>query len=267
MVKGTKDFTRFVNGISDDFVKQVLRELQKMDTKSGQVLSDNKKNKTFVATMNGRIRKILEKLGYFRSINDYIFNFNTLSRYIVWVQDRVNEIKIKSKLITPFRQFAISNVLRDLQGQGLDVSIIRPLQIEMRKAVRLGGNFNDMSDTIEAFLSGGKNGRLGRLAQVGSQDALGQFNGQVQDKIRQEFKLDAIRYVGSLVEDSRPQCERWVQLREFDFADLPAQIAWAERNGTGWIMGTTAGTFIQNRGGHACRHEAIPVRKKEDQDG
>lgn len=265
--KGTDQFTRTVNGLNDDFIKQTLKELEKMDTKSGQVLSDNKKNRTFVATMRGRIRKILEKLGYFGSVSDFTFNFNTLSRYIVFVQKEVNQIAIRSALITPFRNFSVSKVLFDLQGQGLDANLIKPIEQEMRKAVRLGGNWIDMSNNIESFLGAGKNGKLGRLAELGSMDALGQFNGLVNDKIRTQFNLDGIRYVGSLIQDSRPQCQRWVDMKELAFNDLPTEIAWAERNGTGWIMGTIPGTFLQNRGGHRCRHEVIPTRLKTDNNG
>lgn len=265
IVRGTDQFNRYVKSINQDFINDTLKELEKMDTKSGQVVSDNKKNRTFVATINGRIRKILQKLGYFQSVSDFTFNFNTLSRYITWVQKDVNDIAIRSALITPFRNFAVQSVLFNLQGQGLNAQLIKPIEQELRKAVRLGGNWVDMSNNVESFLSAGKNGKLGRLAELGSMDALGQFNGFVNEKIRTEFDLDVIRYVGSTVTDTRPQCLRWTKMKEIPFDDLPNEIAWAQRNGSGWIMGTIPGTFLQNRGGHRCRHEGIPTRsKKED---
>jgi len=263
IAKGTKTFSKSVDRISSRFVRDVVKELEKMDTKSGQVLSDNKKNRDFVSQTRGRIRKVLERLGYFGMVNDFSFNFNTLSRYLVFVQKKVNQLSIKSTFITPFRQNAITQVMFDLQGQGLDANLIKPIQQQMQKAVRLGGNWIDMSDNVESFLKQGKNGKLGRLAEQGSMDALGQFNGLVNDKIRTEFGLENVRYIGSIIEDSRPQCIRWTTMKEFPVSDLPSEIGWAERNGTGWIQGTTPGTFFQNRGGYRCRHEAIPTRKKD----
>jgi hypothetical protein len=263
IARGTKQFDRAVKSIGKDFVKDVVKELEKMDTKSGQVLSDNQKNRDFVSQTRGRIRKVLEKLGYFGFINDFTFNFNTLSRYLVWVQKRVNEISIKSAFITPFRQNAIKEVLNSLQGQGLDANLIRPIQQQMDKAVKTGGNWLDMSTNVENFLNEGKNGKLARLAEIGSMDALGQFNGLVNDRIRTEFGLEMVRYIGNIIEDTRPQCMKWVAMREWPIEQLPAEIAWAEKNGSGWIKGTTVGTFFQNRGGYRCRHEAIPTRKKE----
>lgn len=263
IARGTKDFDRSVKRIGKDFVKDVVKELEKMDTKEGQILSDNKKNRDFVSQTRGRIRKVLERLGYFGFVNTFTFNFDTLSRYLIWVQEKVNEISIKSSFVTPFRQNAIKDVMEALQGQGLDTNLIKPIQQQMNKAVRLGGNWVDMSTNVENFLNQGKNGKLARIAEQGSMDALGQFNGLVNDKIRQEYKLDMVRYVGNIIEDTRPQCMRWVGKREFPFEDLQHEIDWAERNGSGWIKGTTPTTFFQNRGGYRCRHEAIPTRKKE----
>jgi hypothetical protein len=262
--QGTDQFIGFANGISDQFVKDTIKELEKMDTKSGQVVSDNKKNRAFVATIRGRLRKVLEKLGYFTSVNRFTFNFNTLSRYITFVQKDVNQIAVQSSLITPFRKLAISQTMTNLQGQGLDVAIIKPIEQELRRAVITGGNWVDMSTTVESFLSAGKNGRLGRFAELGSQDALGQFQGAVNDKIRTEFKLEELVYVGNTIRDTRPQCIRWLKMKQFSFDDLGDEIAWAERNGTGFIMGTVPGTFYANRGGYRCRHEVIPTRKKDD---
>lgn len=262
IARGTKKFSTSVSRISSDFIKNVIKELEKMDTKSGQILSNNTKNNNFISQMRGRIFKVLERLGYFGMVNDFTFNFNTLSRYLIFAQKKVNEISIKSVFVTPFRQNAITQVLFDLQGQGLDANLIKPIQQQMQKAVRLGGNWVDMSTNVENFLDQGKNGKLGRLAELGSMDALGQFNGLVNDEIRKEFGLENVVYVGNIIEDTRPQCMRWVDMGSFPFSDLPNEIAWAERNGSGWIKGTTVGTFFQNRGGYNCRHEAIPTRKK-----
>ena len=99
-----------------------------------------------------------------------------------------------------------------------------------------------------------------------SRDALLQYDGVVNEAVRKVYKMDALLYVGSIVKDSRAQCERWVRetkngkLGLILFEDLQDEIDWADNNGTGMIPNTTPENFCQNRGGYNCRHIAYPVR-------
>jgi hypothetical protein len=89
---------------------------------------------------------------------------------------------------------------------------------------------------------------------------LNQFDGQVNSAIANEFGLDAYRYVGSLIDDSRAQCIRWAGKQVLLKEDLAKEISWATANGTGMIAGTTPENFATFRGGYNCRHSAIPFK-------
>lgn len=73
-----------------------------------------------------------------------------------------------------------------------------------------------------------------------SRDTLNQFDGQINGRIAEEYGLNAFRYVGSIIEDSRPQCVQWVAMRTLLKEDLPALIASATASGSGMIPGTNA---------------------------
>lgn len=258
--KGTKRISTVSKALTPAFIDGVLAELKQMDTKSGQVLSDNQRNRNLINSVRGNVRNVLNSVGYFDAVNNFLFNFDLLSDFQKGIHEQLSGIVVKGSQITPFRKWAIDKVLFDLQGQGLDAALINPIKQEMKKAVDLGGNFQDMSRSVESFLRQGKNGHLDRIVQLGSQDALGQFNGLVNDAVRREFNLDGFVYVGSVVEGTRPQCLRWLAMREIPWAGFGKEIEWANRNGTGWIKGTTKDLFLQNRGGYRCRHDAIPKR-------
>jgi hypothetical protein len=109
------------------------------------------------------------------------------------------------------------------------------------------------------------NGLYSRYVKQISRDALGQFDGQINAIIAEEFGLDAFRYVGSLIDDSRPQCVRWVGKRILEKSEMPEQIAWANNNGSGMIPGTNPDNFLVFRGGYNCRHRAIPFKLTKSQ--
>jgi hypothetical protein len=109
------------------------------------------------------------------------------------------------------------------------------------------------------------NGLYSRYVKQISRDALGQFDGQINAIIADEFGLDAFRYVGSIIDDSRAQCVRWVGKRILEKSEMQSEIAWANNNGTGMIPGTNPDNFLVFRGGYNCRHRAIPFKLTKSQ--
>ena len=104
-------------------------------------------------------------------------------------------------------------------------------------------------------------GLLTRYVTQISRDALYQFSGLANQVIAVEYGLNAYEYVGSLVDDSRPQCQRWVEKQVLFFSELQEEINWALDNGKGMIPSTTPQNFAIYRGGYNCQHEAIPVKR------
>jgi hypothetical protein len=150
----------------------------------------------------------------------------------------------------------------------LNQSLVNPVRNELFIAVSNGASLQNTIKSLETQLisTPDKNGRLMSNSIQVSRDALGQYEGTVNQGIAKQFGLDAFLYVGSLVKDSRPQCERWTQYNKHGkkglilVDDLESEIQWALNNGTGFITDTVPDTFCQNRGGYNCRHTCYPVR-------
>jgi hypothetical protein len=156
-----------------------------------------------------------------------------------------------------------------MQGQGLSLALVKPLENELFTAVYQGSSLRDVLTSLENQLqtTPQRSGIITRLVTQAGRDSLGQYNGKVNEYVRKVYKMDAVLYVGSLVKDSRPQCIRWTQETEnfgqkglILFEDLGSEIIWANNNGSGMIPGTTPEMFTENRGGYNCRHDAYPVR-------
>lgn len=249
------------------FNRQLLAWLRKYDTSSGN-LSKSKRNKERVFAFNRAAERFLLQSGYTAMVEDFLVNFDELQANQQKFQMDFNGVKLTKSFLNPFKRWAINETTQNLLKQGLDIGLLRPIQDEMFTSVNQGGSLRDMINSLEAVLvtSDERNGLMKRLVSQASRDALGQYNGKVNEAVRKTYKMDGILYVGSLVKDSRAQCRRWTDAGEFGvdgllaFDDLEKEINWAFNNGQGMIPATTPETFTAFRGGYNCRHTAYPTR-------
>lgn len=251
-----------VKSLEPKFLNLLLDEIKKLDVRGGGIVSSTKRNKAFIRSFRERVRKLLTKTKYFDFVDGFLLSYDDLNNFTKDINKRVNQITIPTAQLSKWRTWGVDKVSFDLVKQGLDSSLIKPLRNEVTKVVNLGGNMKDLAQALENTLQpiGRAGGLLTTNSYQVSRDALGQYYGSINQQIADTFELDGIRYVGSLINDSRDQCRRWVDKKVLAVKDLQSEINWAFANGTGMIKDTTPSNFLQNRGGYNCRHTAIPVR-------
>jgi hypothetical protein len=251
------------------FVKQVVDWVNKFRTTSGNLVR-SKENLARLSSFKTAVNRFLEKAGYNVMVSGFLENFDEIGANTQLAQQELNGIDITKSFLNPFRRYAVNNVIAAMQGQGLNVNLINPLKNELLIAVNQGSSLTDVVTSIAGQLTTteARQGVLKRISLQASRDALLQYDGVVNEAVRKSYKMDALLYVGSIVKDSRAQCERWVsetkngKLGLILFEDLQDEINWADNNGTGMIPDTTPENFCQNRGGYNCRHIAYPVRSQ-----
>jgi len=255
------------NKVEPKFVKQVVDWINKFRTTSGNLVR-SKENIARLSSFKTAVNRFLEKAGYNVMVSGFLENFDEIGANTQLAQQELNGIDITKSFLNPFKRYAVNNVVAAMQGQGLNVNLINPLKNELLIAVNQGSSLTDVVTSIAGQLTTteARQGVLKRISLQASRDALLQYDGVVNEAVRKSYKLDALLYVGSLVKDSRLQCEEWVNFEENGkkglilFEQLEEQILFAENEGTGMIPNTTPENFCQNRGGYNCRHIAYPVR-------
>jgi hypothetical protein len=253
--------------VEPKFVKQVVDWISKFRTTSGNLVR-SKENLARLGSFKTALNRFLEKAGYNVMVSGFLENFDEIGANTQLAQQELNGLDITKSFLNPFKRYAVNNVVAAMQGQGLNTNLINPIKNELLIAVNQGSSLTDVVTSIAGQLttSEARQGVLKRISLQASRDALLQYDGIVNEAVRKSYKLDALLYVGSLVKDSRAQCERWVQEDKNGkvglilFEDLQSEIDWADNNGTGMIPDTTPENFCQNRGGYNCRHIAYPVR-------
>jgi hypothetical protein len=206
---------------------------------------------------------------YPSDVNGFLRNFDNIKQFNFDIHGNVNDLSAEelAKLIDPIQRGTVEQTLQSLTGSGVSTNFIEPLRTGIFQNIVAGATKADLEAYLSRYILGNPevDGTLSRYVKQVSRDALNQFDGQVNAKIATEFGLDAYRYVGSLIEDSRPQCRRWVAMGVIQYKDLPSEIAWMNANGTGAIPGTSPDTFSIYRGGYNCRHSAIPFKLTKSQ--
>jgi hypothetical protein len=252
--------------------KLIFAEIKKLIDKfnvSGGKIDFNDTNVELVNTINQTIVDAIQKSKMPGTIRQYLRDFDTIKEFNVDVHSKLNGLSTKEleDLINPIQKQMVQQTLDGLTGAGVDANFIEPVKNGIYKNIVGGATRSDLENFLNAYVVGTPelNGLYSRYVKQVSRDALGQFDGQINAKIADEFGLDAFRYVGSIIDDSRSQCVRWVGKRILEKSEMQSEINWANNNGSGMIPGTTPENFLVYRGGYNCRHRAIPFKLTKSQ--
>ena len=254
--------------IEPRFTEFVFDWIRKFDISSGNI-GQTARNQERLSGFKRAVERFLIESGYNSMVDKFVVNFDDLTKNQETVQKELNNIELAKSFLNPYKTWAIKNTVAEMEGQNLSQKLILPIENKLFLAVNQGGSLRDVLTSLEEQLNSNsqRSGLMTRLITQAGRDALGQYNGVVNEAVRKKYKMDGIFYVGSLVKDSRPQCQRWTteivtngQEGLIPFEDLQSEINWAYNNGKGMIPGTTPETFQRYRGGYNCRHDAYPVR-------
>jgi len=241
-------------------VKKLVNE---MNVAGGKIEFDDQ-NIDIASQIDKTIIQAIQSSEMPSAIAEFLRDFETIKKFNFDIHKDVNDLSEKEleDLISPVQKTAVQNTLDGLTGSGVNANFVEPVRQGLFQNIAAGTTKSDLETYLTNYILGNPNvdGLYSRYVKQVSRDALNQFDGQVNSRIAEEFDLDAFRYVGSLIDDSRPQCIRWVKKRILQKSDLESEIGWASNNGSGMIAGTNAENFAVFRGGYNCRHSAVPFK-------
>lgn len=278
--KATETFLSNVRKV-EKAVWRFFRELlAKLDRTGGKIDNSNY-NLDLLLSLDRDLVGVFTE-GSKASLSKYLANFDRIEQlnrlmYRGFLsQDMASRV---SRLVFSVeRTILVDNVTRGLTAPAL----IRDQMIQpLRKLLYQGIVFSQPIQVLrsnlrkEILTQEGSKSKLLRYTQQISQDAISQFDGAINDRIRDEVGLDGFYYIGSLIRSSRANCNELVtgtgrfkhlavEPGLYRTADLPEIISLA-RGRSGWNENTTPETFAQYRGGYSCRHEVVYVPLEDEE--
>lgn len=258
-----KALTKGLTETQREVYNAIIKDLEKFTSESGKLQYDRDAIK-IINELEKKIYSALKKTTYRESVLDYLQNFDLIREQNLKIQKSVNNLTVKDIGLTSLQKSARELTVNSLLGNGLATNFVQPVKDQIFNHVVSGSSIADTELALRELIMGNreKYGRFERYVIQTSRDSITQYDGMIQSRIAQEYKLDGFSYEGSLIKDSRKQCVRWVEKFNgiLKKEDLEQEIQWAYDNGSGMIPNTTVETFPVYRGGFSCRHSCTAIR-------
>jgi len=258
-----------VKDAEKELYKEIIKIFENLNITNGKIASSEKAEQ-FLLNLDKIIRKATKKAGYNSSVAKFLKDFDKVEDNVKKIQSEINSILITSAQIAPVKNIEIANTLEVLLGNKFSASFVAPLQQALYRNVMTGATVADTEQYLRDYLISNKekDSKLLRYIKQVSRDSISQFDGSLQGNIASELGLNAVRYVGSIILDSRAQCRKWVSDSLLNLDDLFQKEIDNAINGTlfyegkkssGMYADTNVANFVIYRGGYNCRHRAIPT--------
>lgn len=270
LLNGTSDLINGMYSI-ELLVYTALREIfNNVDITAGKLATSPKADE-FLALLDFKIYQALKKSGYPAYVVDFIGNYDKISSNVRDLHQALGNGLLSASDINAVKRLEVQKTINNLTQQGMYKDFISPVREGLYRNIMFGATVGETEEFIKSQVisTKQKDSRLTRYVGQVATDALHQFDGSVNQVAKQSLKLNATQYVGSLIEDSRAQCMKWVGMSIIKDEQLQEEIDWALSGGiysnkkcSGMIENTTKDTFCINRGGYRCRHRAFPILVK-----
>lgn len=261
LVKSTKAAERYVYDALMEIFKNV-------DITNGK-LSSTLKAEDFLASLDARVFDALKVSRYGDAVKAFVGSYDLVTTNLVSLHESLGNGTISPKNISSVKRLEVAKTIANLTEQGMYADFIAPVRQGLYRNIIYGATVAETEELITNFVISNPKKDSSLLKYVGqvASDSIRQFDGSINQIAKIDLGLNATLYTGSLIDDSRAQCIKWVGMGEIKDADLQDEIDFAlarkffqgKRCG-GMIPGTVAATFCIQRGGYRCRHRAFPIR-------
>ena len=258
-VAAVDSFLTTVPDVEEAIYKLLVRYLSKFKTADGK-FDPSQAPAQVINTLKKELQVILAKTRFDKDINGFLDDFDVIAANVQKIHSELNGLSIPKSLIAEQKAFAVESTIFSLKDANINLKFIDPIKKLLYNRVNFGAGVLETEKALREIIIGDKDGGILKrwVGQV-ARDAINQYEGQINQRIKVQYELTAVRYVGPILEDSRPQCIRWVKMEIINDSDLEKEIKWAFKNGKGMIPSTTPETFCVNCGGYNCIHSAFPT--------
>jgi len=224
---------------------------------------------TLVQKIDALFVKWASSPNYANSVASLLTDFGEVRKRALDLHEKLNDLKYTPEFYNELnkqQKFLADKTAYDLSQGMLKRYFIEDAKQIILEAAYLGYSQQEVSkryrDRLVSY--GETDSYYMRYATQLTRDSVYTYHGQVNQAIKDEYKMDCIRYIGSVVEDTRSFCKHVINnmKRLIKVSELPKLLKQYE-NSKGMKENTDANNFLAVRGGWNCRHTAFPVRCKQ----
>lgn len=262
----------------DNVIYELLLEhIDKLASKNG-ILFPDEDTIMQLGILSSNLVKELDKSRFRANFASILTDFDSIEKNSENVFRILNEKDFNKLDFSNEKKLIIEDLSKRLSSpESFKVNIVNELRTIITSHVLKGSPKSELRNNLKkvALKSDNEGGILSRYVGQVTTDAVYQFQGSINKKLRDETALPDVLYSGSIIDTSRVQCIRWMGKggiflgagKSDGTMNLDDEIKWAKNNGTGYAaknkpyyVELTKDNFMIIRGGFNCRHEAHPFR-------
>jgi hypothetical protein len=210
----------------------------------------------------------LTELGdYQGAVGQYLKNLKPISDLIAQFQSEDQGLELQKANLGSIQEAVVAEIINAYSENGLNPGFVQPLRQLLFSNITAGTSKTEALPMLQSYVVSGQDttGKLSRYLEQTTQQATDSYEGAINTRIMQVFKIDTLIMSGSLIKTSSPQCrfginelgglidrENWPELRDI-----------AVENGL--IEGTTFDNLSFNRLHWGCRHTFTPAVLNDEQ--
>lgn len=255
---------------------------EKLPQANGRFIWDSKS--TQINQITKTVFDSIRNSTYRNKVDAYLRKFETiegLNKTIIGETSGISAKALKALDLSDEKKSAINDIVKRITSpDSIESNIATPISKILYQHARFGLPVSDAVEALKEFITKteASDGIITRYIGQISRDSISQYNGVLYQSMQREYNLDAYRYVGGLVRDSRAQCVRWInhndgildrEYLEPELAEATELILSGQRSDrfqgySKFTMPLSFETFSIFRGGHSCLQEAIPFKNNKD---
>jgi hypothetical protein len=265
------EFDKAIPSEQKKILRQVFRELQKLETGQGRILT-RVSNLKLINGLRNTLKKIIINDEYLSQVKTFMEAFEVVTQLNNEYFKQFNEKFSPAKTLQIIKETSIEATVNSLTEAGIISNVVDPVYDLLRLNITTGGSMDDLMEEVNKQIVGTKDepGTLQTLTKQVTTDAINQYSANYNKAVSADLNFKWSRYVGSLLATSREFCILMVGKDYYHESELP-EILKGHIDGhncqiykkTGLPRGMVAGTDIYNfqvrRGGYNCGHQSFGV--------
>lgn len=279
--KNQDKFINSMTGVNKDMYKSILGIILDNTHKGIFSIPDSQ-----LATIEDQIYEAIKSSDYNKITTQFLQTFQLIESHIIQEQADLNHIKaVQIKEL--FKQSGGKKILQqriisDLGKGAVQNTVVKSMADLIRNEAIFDKTSKEVVKLLSAKIEDGD--PMKRYVRQVANDALNQYDGALNQEVKDKYGLTKLKFIGNLVVDSRPFCTHLINqyngrleeaqlktvLADYCPAGIPSdsQITVVDiknkshisKKGAGMIEGTVLTNFSIYRGGYECRHRAVWVR-------
>ena len=261
----------------DKAALKTLIDVLTKEQNNGKILVDD----NVLAILEDVLYDKIKESAYTELAQSYLNLFNQADILISEEQAQVNNLKAKNIRELWYnsdnRKRFMQKVIYDLGSGGMKDVFVKGLVNMVRDINFSGLTVNQGVEAMSKFII--DDNYTSRYLRSTVFDALAQYDGAINQEVKQVYGFSNNIYIGNTMENSRPICIHLVKDLSGRFSDTQLKSVLAEycpngnpsqdyitiddkkyKKGSGMYEDTYVGNFMQKRGGYGCRHRCLSTR-------